>query len=225
MLKPRKRLSKKELKEDKLVTFYINANNWVKAHSSYIYTVLIALVLLVVGITYFTRASAKKNELASAELIQATQLYEAGDFEEAIPLFSSIVENYRGTQSAGIGKLYLAKCFYNTLDYSNAETYFREFLSDYKGNEHFGATAMGGIAACYEQQGRYLDAVEQYSKAADKYPESIHAPQFLLKAAMNARNAGEVERSKSLLEQLVQNYPDATEVTDAEMLMAMIEQQ
>ncbi len=225
MLKPRKRLSKKELKEDKLVTFYVNANRWVKENSSYIYGGLFAIVLIVVAITYFSSATAKKNETASAELMQATQLFEAGDFQEAIPLFSSVVENYRGTQSAKIGQLYLAKCFYYTQDFKNAETYFREFLSDFKGNEHFGATAMGGIAACYEQQGRFLDAVEQYEKAANKYPDSVHAPKFLLKAAMNARNAGNIERCNALLQNLINDFPESAEVNDAEMLLAMIEQQ
>jgi len=222
MLKPRKRITKKQLKEDKLVTFYFQATSWIEKNSKYIYMGLGAILLVVVLLFVNARAKKSSESSASVELSRATRAYESGDYKNAITQLSNLVENYGGTRSGILSLLYLANSFYQNGDTENAIKNYKEFYSKFSGDEHLLASAMGGIAACLEQEKKYREAAEQYEKIVHKYPKAVQAPYFLLRSGRCFTLANDNGKAKQQFEKLVKDYPNAQEKEDALMLLAMI---
>ncbi len=222
MLKPRKRLTKKQLKEDKLVTFYVKATAFVEENSKYLFGGAIAFVLLIAMVFAYSNSLKSAQQKASVELARATRAYDAGDYQNALLMLSNLVEEYGRTQSGKIGLLYLANSYYFTGDYQSALENYKKFVSKFKGDDYLIASGMRGIAACYEQMEKWQEAAEQYEKTAKKFPKSILAPELLIKAARCYTNAGDKEKAKELYQKVIDDYPKAQEKQEALLLLAML---
>jgi TolA-binding protein len=223
MLRPRKHISKQELKEDTLVTFYAKALKWVEDYRMMLIGGAVAIVVVVLGIFFYFQSSEDAEKAASVELAKATRIYESADIQNAIPLLSNLVKNYGSTYSGKLGRFYLANAFFQNKDYDNAKTNFEKFVSGFSGDSHFLAAAQGGAAACLEQKGQYAAAAEAYEKAADRYDEAVLAPQFLFKAARSYELAGQKAKSITMYKRVMEKYPKSPEKDDAQTQLSLLE--
>lgn len=222
MLKPRKRLSKKQLKEDKLVTFYYKASAWADENSKYVIGAVVAIAVIFIAVYFYANSQKAAEQVASVELAKATRTFENGDYQNAMPLLTNLVEKYGSTKSGKMGLLYLADSFFETKDYENAKINYKKFASSFKGDEHILSAAYAGIAACDEQLKNYQQAAQQYEKTVQKFPKSIFAPNYLLRAARCYTLAKMPDDAKRIYDQLVEDYPTAQEKNEAIMLKAML---
>jgi len=223
MLRPRKHLTKQELKEDTLVTFYAKALKWVEDYRMMLIGGAVAMIVILLGAFFWYQSSGDAEKNASVELAKATRVYESADIQNAIPLLSNLVKNYGRTTSGKLGRFYLANAFYQNKDYDNAMANYEKLVSGLSGDEHFLAAAQGGVAACLEQKGQQAAAAAAYEKAAERYDESILAPQFLFKAGRCYALAGQKAKAKAMYESVVTKYPKAPEKEEAQMQLAMLE--
>ena len=221
MLKPRKKITKKQLKEDKLVTFYFQTSEWLELHSKYLLMGVAAFVLIAAGIVYYTYAQSKAEKTASVDLARATRTLESLDYQNAISQLSAIVDSHGSTTSGKLARLHLANAFYQTKEYASAKKSYSKFTSSFSGDEHFLAAAQGGVAACLEQEKKYGEAAAAYVKAADSY-DSVLAPGFLVNGGRCYSLAGNEAKARELYNRVVQDYPKAPEKDDALMLLSMI---
>ena len=222
MLKPRKRLTKKTLKEDKLVTFYFNAQKWVSENSKIIIIAASAIVVIITAAFLYNNLKSKSESTASVELSKAITAFQENDIPKALPLLNNIVENYGSTRSGKLATFYLANSFFKNGDYANALKNFKKFSSVFTGDDLIKSSAMAGVAACYEQLGNYVSAAEQYEKTASKFSKSFMTPAYLIKAARCYNQAQNSEKAISILEKVIEQYPDSKEKDEAILLKAMI---
>ena len=61
MLKPRERMSKKDLKEDKLVIYYGKAMNLLDEYSRYVYLGAAALIIIIAAFMFFSNQTICKR--------------------------------------------------------------------------------------------------------------------------------------------------------------------
>lgn len=221
MLKPRKRITKRKLKEDKLVTFYFKALDKLEQNAKLIFGVVGAVLIIIAGLVVYGYYDKKAEEQASVELVKAMRAYEIGDYQNAIAQLSVVTGNYGGSRSGKLARFYLANAFYQTNDFANAENNYRRFLSDFSGNDHFLAAAQGGVAASLVQQGRLAEAAKAYEKAAKKY-DSVLAAGFLLQAGRCYSRANNPVKAKEMYELLIEKYPKAPEKDEAIVLLNML---
>ncbi len=221
MLKPRKRITKKTLKEDRLVTFYFKAQTWIDQNSKMLLIALAAFIVVLAIVVFFNFSKKKMEANASVELAKAVRAYQNSDYQNALPLLNNLVENYGGSKSGKIGSFYLANTFFNNGDYDNAQKYYKKFVSGYKGDNVILSSAMAGIAACYEQKNDFESAALQYEKVASKFPDTFKAPAYLLKAGRCFSLAQNNEKAKQLFNMIVEKYPDSKEKDDAILLKAL----
>ena len=137
-------------------------------------------------------------------------------------MLNGIVEKYGRTRSGKLAKYYLARTFYQNQDYENAQLYFEEFAKSFSGDEYIKAAALGGIAACLEQKEEYTAAARQYEKVVEKYPETILASGYLIRAARCYTHADQLEKANELYKKIIDEYPDSQEKDEAVMLDAML---
>ncbi len=221
MLKPRKKITKKQLKEDKLVTFYFQAQEWLEQNGKVLLMAVGAVVLVAAGVAYYSFAQIKAEKTASVDLARATRTLEAQDYTNAISQLSPIVDSYGSTTSGKMARLYLANAFFQTKEYANARKHYAKFAGSFKGDDYFRAAALGGVAACLEQEKNLGEAAKTYLKAADSY-KSVLAPAMLLNAGRCYNQAGNAAEARKALTRLLDEYPKATEKDDAQMLLSML---
>jgi tetratricopeptide (TPR) repeat protein len=221
MLKPRKRITKKELKQDQLVTFYYEANAWIEKNLKYVTAGALALlVVLVIGVL-ISNSNKKAGLKASVELTKAVRIFESGDTQAALSLLNTIVKDYGSTQSGRFARYYLANAFYKNQDYDNALTHYKKFAASFNGDQYLHISALAGVASCLEQKQEYAQAAESYEKIVDKNPKIFNAALYLLKAAQCYTSAGNATRSVEPLDKIIKDYPDAPEKSDAVFLKAI----
>jgi TolA-binding protein len=221
MLKPRKRITKKELKQDKLVTFYFQANTWLENNLKYVTGAVMAIVILIVLGILFSNSSKSTNEKASVELTRAVHTFESGDVQGSLSLFNSLVEKYGSTKSGKMARYYLANAFYKNQDFENAQMQYKKFASSFSGDHYITLSALAGVASCMEQKQQFDKAAQEYEKIAEKNPKSFDAAHYLLKASQCYLKANNSSRANVLLDKIIKDYPDAQEKNDAIFLKSM----
>lgn len=222
MLTPRKRLTKKKLKEDKLVTFYYQAQAWFDENTRLVLIGLGAVVIALVAVFVISNAKHKSESQASVDLAIALRSYSNNQFEQAKPQLNSLVDSYGSTPSGKLARFYLASAMYKTKDYHGALVQYNKFAASFKGDDFIKSSAMAGVAACYEQLEQYESAAEQYLKTAKEFSTVFAAPEYLFKAARCYQLAGNNDKASDLYAKIVQDYPDSEVKNDALLMKSVM---
>jgi outer membrane protein assembly factor BamD (BamD/ComL family) len=214
MLKARKKITHKELKQDKLVTAYFESKNWFSNPENKRKLTIGAgiLVVLIIAVFLYTSNRKAKSEEAEVKLSTVITLYEAGKYPEAIngdPAanimgLKDIVNNYGGTESGQTAKLYLGNCFFNTKDYDGALKQF----DDYSGKSDIvKASCLSGVGSVYEAKGDMKKAAEYYEKSSKVNKEVIINQENLFYAIRAYTQAGDKEAARRVYAVLKEQYP------------------
>ena len=155
----------------------------------------------------------------------AERMFEGSQYRDAIDRLNVLVDNFGGTKSGRVGKFYLASAHYNLGEYELAEINFRKFVSKGVNDPLLQISAMNGIAACLEQQNKYVEAAKQYEKAAKKYPAEIHSSSALFNAARCYMHAGDNQMAGILYNKVTVEYPESEEADKAKTQLAILKQQ
>lgn len=219
MLTPKKKLTKREIKQDKLVTSWFKFNDWLSRHTREL-LMGAGIVALVIGLFFlFDWMKSRDEQNAAEKFAQARTEYNKQNYPAAIPILEKLVSEYDGTQSAGLATIYLANAYMLTKDYVNAEKYYQRYLDD--GDDPIlEVSAAFGLAATYEERNEFAKAAKGYDEAAHDYDDSYRAPQLLMSAARCYKQAGQAESARRTLQQLIDKYPKSNLVEEAKLLMA-----
>lgn len=222
MLKPKRRLKRREIKEDKFVTFIANASDFFTENSKNI-IMGGGAVVIIVAITFFMMKSKREaNIAASANLLRAVEFYNQNEYDPSITTLQQILDEYSGTKNAGIATYYLAKANYAKENYTEAKRYFAMYNDDYGDDVLFVSASHAGLAACYAIEGDKEKAAKAYQEAFDKNPDSFSAPEFLFSAANNYIDLQNITKAQTLLQKIIDRFDTSPIAQDARMLLAEI---
>jgi TolA-binding protein len=215
MLKPKKKISKKEIKEDKLVTTYYEATTWYQNNKRLVNGVLTGLVILAIVVVAYANNVSANNQRATAELGNILPYFDQekydvainGDLQENVRGLQAIVNDYGSTRAGELAKFYLADAYFAQDDYDVALHFYLDVsVSD----ELVMASAQAGAAACYAAKGDHEKAAAYYEKAAFRSSKDPNAAENILHAAQNYAAAGKKEKALDLYRKLKKDYPTST---------------
>jgi len=225
MLKPKKKITKKDLKEDKLVSTYFKTTEFFYQNKKYISWGITGLIVLVIaGVIYFNNRAANE-EKATTALGEILRYYDKGEYQTAINGvpeknvvgLKEIADEYGGTHSGDLAKFFLANCYYLQGNYDEALKYFDDFGGNFAPMR---ASAVAGAASCYEAKGDNKRAAEYFERAASIVRDSQLSPEYLRNAARDYALTGKKERAIELLKKLKKDYPTSTYIRDADRMLA-----
>lgn len=225
MLKAKKRITKREMKEDKLVTTYFQLMAKFEDNKRLISGVLFGLVIVAIAGWFYINNRMADDANASADLGKIVRYYDEGNFERAINGIpeenirglQSIVDTYSNTAAVQLTKLYLANAYYELKTYDKALQYYRDTdISD----KTLMASVLAGAAACYEAMQEHDNAALQYERAASKNSDGVLAGDYLHSAALNFIVSGKKEKAIEILKRLKRDYPNSTYAKDADRLIS-----
>jgi TolA-binding protein len=224
MLRPKKKISKRELKQDPILTWYVKAVDFYETNKKYITYGLTAIIVIVIAGVVYSNNRRASNEKAASELGKVISLFDAGLYQQAIDGqpeqgilgLKSVVENYSG-ESAQLARFYLANSYYMLGKYDEA---LEEFLSVSASDEVVESSVLAGAASCYEAKQDYEAAAKYYERAFGASPESPAAPENLAHAAYNFGLCGQKEKAVSLFKRLKKEFPNSTAAREADRYIA-----
>jgi tetratricopeptide (TPR) repeat protein len=225
MLKPQKKVSRREIKEDKLVTAYFETRSWMEQNTKILSYIAMGLVGAVVIGFLWSKNRADSHDKATTMLAKVAPYYDEGKYDLAIngipqegtQGLQALVDEHGSTNAGQIAKLYLANSYYALKNYDKALEYFDDIsVSD----KLVSASALAGAAACYEVKGDLSKAASYFEKAASKNMTLMQAPENLQRSAVNYAAVGKKEKAVELLQTLKKEFPTSTYARDVDRFIA-----
>lgn len=222
MLKPRKKITKKQIKEDPLVTYYFKTLDFIQAHSQKFYIGAVALLAIIFIIIMLGRSKRNAELAASEALARANYQLSQNQTQEAIDILLNMVDNYSGTESAEKGVYLLGKAYFEKGEYEKAQQYFERYIDDYGDDPILLGGAYSGLGASLEQQEKFAEAAKVYEEGANKLEKNFLAPRLLMKAGRCYRKANQFAKAKSCYQKILDDYADSEFKEDAELYLAKL---
>ena len=230
MLKPKKKITKKEIKQDSLVTAYAETTKFYYENKKLISYAVTALVIVVILALVYMNNRKQNNEKAATELGKVFTLYDNGASdhkqyktaidgqpERGIMGLKAIVDNYGSTQAGELARFYLASAYYQLGQFDDALPQFESFGN---GSDFLKASALAGAGGCYEAKGQFDKAASAFEKAAGTISDPLNTPDYLSSAARCYGRAGNKSKAVSLYKLLKKEYPTSTYAHEADKFIA-----
>jgi len=229
VLTKKKKISKKEIKEDRLVTTYYKTVDYFNQHKNKIYLYGGIVLVLFAAIYWYVDHKAKNNEAASTELGKILASYEKGAYQEAIngkpaekiPGLKQIVDEYGSTETGEAAKIFLANSYSMMGKTEDAFKYYDDYSGD---NKIFKATSLAGKASYYESKNDFQKAADLFLEAAHSSEENALNAEYLLKAGIDFIEAGQKDKAKETLKSLKEEYKTSTAVREVDRYLALVKE-
>ncbi len=212
MLEKKKKLYKKEIKQDKFVEFYYKTQDFIKDNQKKVLIYVGAFAAVIILVIFYSNYRSSSNEEAANLLSKVMDLYDTGSYLEAIEGkqgtpkikgLKEIVNEYGSTENGETAKIYLANAYAFLGQYDKAFEYYK----DYSGyNDFFRATALAGQASYYSVKKDYAKAAKLYKQAAFISETNPNRPDYLLQAGINFMKANENDEAKDLFQIIKDDY-------------------
>lgn len=220
-------LSKEELQSDALISVYAKLVQYISEHRTAFITALGVVILAIVSGVGYVLYSIGQESKAQIAMIQAEQFLNVGEWDKALNGdaasgsvgFATITSLYGGTKSGNLAAYYAAVSALNLGNNVGALTYIR--MHDAPGDlVGLGATTLRAVIEA--NAGNNKTAAEWYLKAADMVESDTNTPQQLLLAAQHFLAADEKKKAQKIVDQLLDDYPDSAQATEAQKLRGFL---
>lgn len=222
MLNPRKKMTKKEIKEDKFVEVALSAKAYVEDNYKQVSIIVVSIFGIILLFMIWNYIQNEKAEKSSTLLGEAQLEYQNLNYPKAKELLTLLRDEYPGTEASDQGVFLYANLLYQEQNYSEAKEYFKEFLDSYSGSEILIASGLAGYAACLEKDKAFEEAAEYYMRAQKAAKEFIEASNYLYLAGLNYAAANDTKNAKNAFQKIVDDYKSSNKLTDAQAELIML---
>lgn len=211
MIGKKKKITKKVIQEDKLVTSFFKTQGFFKDNQQNLLIGLGVIAAVILAVFWYNSKVDDDNLQATTQLAAVIPFYDSGQYQKAIDGepgtnivgLASIVDNFGSTEQGEVAKMYLANSYYSLGNYQKA----KEYYSDYSGkSDLFKASSIAGKAACDEMLGNYSEAAEEYKKASSIVKVETQAASYLLNAGKNYLKSNSEDKAKEAFELIKDEY-------------------
>ena len=228
MLTKKKKLSRKEMKQDKLVETYYKVYSFVEQNSQRILLYGIISVVVILAAIFYVKHKSQQNQAAAVELSRVMSMYDSGNYMEAVqgrpgtPIIGlkKIVDEYGGTENGETAKIYLANSysFLGKID----EAY--KYYSDYSGSiKMYEATSLAGQGAYFVSKNEFEKAAELYTKASHVSGQDVLDSEYLLKAGINYMKSGNNKEAKESFEKIKKDYENTAAARNVQKYLVQLD--
>ena len=202
MLKPRKKITRKELKRDPLLEILYTLRHWWMDNNKVVsrYGGL-ALIIVILSVLIF-RWRASQDEKAAAVAGIAHVEFSNGNYNTVIATLSDVAEEYSGLKSFGNALFLLARSELYVQDTLNAEMHYRLYLDEYGKDPLLKSGAFAGLALIAEGRRNYAESADLFRKASQSAPTNKLIYQYSIYAGRNYLLASEPDMALTILQGL-----------------------
>ncbi len=202
------RLTKKELKQDKLVEVAYKLEHYYLTHKNLVLGIGGGIVVAVIAVILLSRSLQSARIEESFVLSQAKLAYGQANLEQAKQGFEKVVADFSGGPEAE-AHYFLGRIAFDQQNYQVAEKEFQTYVDDFSLDPYMDAAALMGLAATKDARGQFADAAKLYEQAAAQYPGVPAAPDALLAGSRLYGKLNQVDKQRELLTRIKEKYPDS----------------
>jgi len=189
---------KEELRKDPVMDFIIRAKEFLEGQGSLAMGVAVAAVLVLGGFMIYNSVKKSGEQKAQEAFGKALIAYEAASsngpgggaasLDKAVEAFKTVVDNNKSAPSAVYSAYMLGHIFLRQQRYDEAITWFNAALSKNAQTGFVGASALEGLAACYEAKGNLQESLNYLKKAVTDDRLKYRGPELCWKAALLSKD-------------------------------------
>jgi len=200
--------------------FSAKAVNYFNKNKNQVYIIAGAIVVIVLGVLFYTSKQANNNEEAIVALGKIKPVYESGNYQAAINgdslgnkglLF--IVSEYGSSENGNMAKLLLANSYYALRDFENASKYYNDFSGSNKLSK---VAAISGLASVKEAKNDFIGAAKDFERAANYDKENPYRDEYLFYAGRNYALANDKAAAKKIFSELKTDFPKSKYVSQSQ---------
>ena len=226
-LHPTKKISRRqELRQDRVVTFYARAWQYIDENRTMVLGLVGGLVVIILGIVGYYFYLGAQQQKAEVEMAGAVKAYEQGELRAALDGTSdyvgllAIADDYGLTKAGNLAHFYAANALFQLGEYDAALEHFEAFDKE----ENFlGASALAGEAAVYENKGDFRRAGDLYKRAATLFENPVSSPEYLLSAARAYAADVRFDAARDAYEKIKADYPESAAAANVDTYLAYLE--
>lgn len=204
-----------------------NAQEYIDKNKTWIMG-LVAAVLLIGGgyIIYKYLIKAPKEKTAKVAIFKAEQQFQRDSFALALENpgggnegFLDIIDNYPGTQTSNLAKLYAGISYLNVGRYEDAIEYLNSHAET---GTYSPILKNGNLGDAYSEMGDFDKAITHYKKATTVSEDALLTPYYLYKLGLLLKRNGDNAGARTALEKIKNDYPDSDERTRINAVLASL---
>ena len=173
---------------------------------------IIIAIVMIVAAWFIWRNHMAKVELRAENAIAKSQVALASEqFDQALNGdgaaemgFLRIIDEYSGTKTANLAKLYAAVCYAKTGKTDEAIKYFEDF--DRQDDQMVSPASLAALGNCYIQKGENEKGAKTLIEAANKADNDAISPICLLQAGEVYESLGQNDKAVELYKQIKEKY-------------------
>ncbi|MEJ7678493.1 MAG: tetratricopeptide repeat protein [Segetibacter sp.] len=188
------------------------ANDFWEKNKNIIIGILAAIILIAGGwILYKNLFLKPKEERAAEAMFKAEEYFRDDSLRLALngdgqnKGFLNVIKNFDGTKAANLAHFYAGIIYLRTSDFNNAVKHLKDFSTDSK---QIQMLAYGRLGDAYSEQGKRENAVDNYKKAGNYFPEDeANSSEFLFRAGYLLETMGRNKEAIDVYKEIREKFP------------------
>ena len=224
MLKPRRKIIKKELKKDPYIDFLSKVKNNVDENKKLYMRLVLGTVVIIVAMLFFRNNLQNSKDAGAESLGKALVTLASGDLDNATLQFEFIADEYDNNEAGTLAKYYLARAHFNDKDYLAAYSYLNQIANENFKLAKFPVSINKMLGFIALEDGNQAAAMDYYEQALEKSKIVQQEQSITLDLADVLLKMGDFGRSLELVQKVLDEADPRTPVNNkAEELIGRIE--
>ena len=224
MLKPRRKIIKKELKKDPYIDFLSRVKNNVDENKKLYMRLVLGTVVIIVALLFFRNNLRNSKDAGAESLGKALVTLASGDLDNATLQFEFIADKYDNNEAGTLAKYYLARAHFNDKDYLAAYSYLNQIAEENFKLAQFPVSIYKMLGFIALEDGDQAAAMDYYEQALEKSKIVQQEQSITLDLADVLLKMGDFGRSLELVQKVLDEADPRTPVNNrAEELIGRIE--
>lgn len=217
----RKRITRRQLKEDKFVSYTFRITKIIRRHLRPIMVVGSAVIVILILSLGYIRWSGSRLVGINSSLAIALKLYSMDDKDAAREKFEEIAGSF-ANKPAKSAYFYLGNIAIKEGRYAEARSLFQQFLRQGPKDDILVPSAYAGIAQSYEEEGNPEEAARAYEETFRRFSDRPELSRYLLDAARCYQLAGDKRRAAERYMEIMNSFPDSRPAETAERKLKLL---
>jgi tetratricopeptide (TPR) repeat protein len=202
---------KQEMRSDPVMEFIIRAKDFFVGQGNVMMGVAVGALLVLGALMIYNSVKKSSVHKAQEAFGKALIAYESASsnapgaltLDKAVEGFKTVVDNNKNSPQAIYSAYILGHIFLRQQRYDEAITWFNAAVSGSAQTGFVGASALEGLASCYEAKGNLQEALNFLKKAADDGRLRYRGPELAWKAALISKELRSFGDAKQFCQKII----------------------
>lgn len=219
--------TKEELQTDPLLETVGKVNSFYQNNKTAILSVLVALTVIVGSLIGYSFYSESQEERAQVLLSEAEAYYTNGDYDRALNGDDAdftlgmiqIADNFSGTDAGNLATYYASVSYFKLGLYEDALGYIKKYDTP---DGILGVGSLSYYGSLLYHLEMYPESAMKFERAAEWDDNDSTTPYNLLQAAKAHHKAANIERAVELIDEILEDYPNSTQLAEVQRMKGLL---